>query len=182
MSRRSAYLIASLGFGLLASALMALRIIWDGEHWHERTLWIVAISGFGGLVGAPMTLCIIDLFKSRLGNVTLHENRLRSVTARILAGLGFGIAWLGASAALFVFHNRVLAGQYEIHEERPILGFIFSSLQTLGLYTARNQGIPMRTATPAATGSPPRRSPHLLSSAAAARRTPRPSPAARVPI
>ena len=134
MSRRSAYLIASLGFGLLASALMALRIIWDGEHWHERTLWIVAISGFGGLVGAPMTLCIIDLFKSRLGNVTLHENRLRSVTARILAGLGFGIAWLGASAALFVFHNRVLAGQYEIHEERPILGFIFSSLQTLGLY------------------------------------------------
>jgi hypothetical protein len=117
-------LLVSLWFGLLAGAFMILRVFGYGEIWLSRTQWLTGMAIFGGFVGAFITLLILRWLGPRL--------------SRLLQGMGaalsFGGFYLAGFGMAFVFHNRVIAGQYEPHPDHPMLSIVFSSLQTAGLF------------------------------------------------
>ena len=67
MMRRS--LVAGLLLGIAAGGLMALRIMSGGESWQDRTLWLVMLSGFGGMLAGMASIPVLCWFKVPRGRV-----------------------------------------------------------------------------------------------------------------
>lgn len=117
-------LLASLGFAALCAGFMLIRVLGYGELWLPRTFWLTGMSAVSGFSSAVLTLAALQWIASGWPRVS------RSIAA----GLGFAGGYVLSFALLFVFHNRVIAGQYEPHPDHPIRSMIFSSLETGGLF------------------------------------------------
>lgn len=113
----------SLGVGGFAAALVALRVLGYGEIWGARAQTLVIISGISASLAALACLAALHRWRG-LGR--------RAVSFSIAAL--FTAVYLAAFCVSYVIENRLISGQFEPNPDRPLLSFLFSSLQTVGMF------------------------------------------------
>jgi hypothetical protein len=81
-------------FGLIATALIALRIMERGEIWLDRTYWLVSHAALGGLAGAAL----VKLAQRWITWSFVRKN------PRIIAAMLFAAGFMAAMMAAYVIH------------------------------------------------------------------------------
>ena len=111
-------------FGLIAAALIALRIMERGEIWLDRTYWLVSHAALGGLAGAAFV---------RLALRWITWSFVRK-HPRAIAAMLFAAGFMAAMMAAYVIHYILLTGQIEAREDRPFYAWFWISAEVGALF------------------------------------------------
>lgn len=101
-------------FGLIATALIALRIMERGEIWLDRTYWLVSHAALGGLAGAAL----VKLAQRWITWSFVRKN------PRIIAAMLFAAGFMAAMMAAYVIHYILLTGQIEARGGQALLRLV----------------------------------------------------------
>ena len=110
--------------GLIAAALIALRIMERGEIWLDRTYWLVSHAALGGLAGAAL----VKLAQRWITWSFVRKN------PRIIAAMLFAAGFMAAMMAAYVIHYILLTGQIEAREDRPFYAWFWISAEVGALF------------------------------------------------
>lgn len=110
--------------GLIAAALVALRIVDRGEIWLDRTWWLVSHAAFAGLAGAAFT---------RLAQRWITWSPVRK-HPRVFAALTFAVGFMTAMMVAYVIHYILITGQIEARADRPIYAWFWISAEVGALF------------------------------------------------
>lgn len=123
-SRRRRSLVVIPLLGLIATALVALRIVDRGEIWLDRTYWLVGLAGVGGIAAAAL---------ARLALRWIAWSFVRK-RPRLAAALLFAAGFMAVMMTAYVIHYILLTGQIEARADRPFYAWFWISAEIGALF------------------------------------------------